>query len=230
MEVFKLSYLVQNMIVISAHVQSSLSQSESDFEHVSIIFIFDFMTNLTDEELENEYKELKPLMFPGILDKLSQIDEKCDQISREILISNRKSLYNLYALSICEHTKQAFKFDNLICSGSVPPNDALRIFEPLEVQSITMLLKVLLSDPPKFVNGILSCIKKSEFITIAYLTVPAVYSFFSSKETAGFAFSFYVELARKAPFDIFSLFVSQYFNSSTCNVFITLLFKKMFWT
>lgn len=181
------------------------------------------------KNLEKQFQDLRPLMFPGIFDKLNQADDKCDKLSKQILITMRSNHYNLFADVLYEHHKQGPKAEAILESGYQEPNDILRIYEPLEVQSITMLLKYTLSDPPRFVNALLQHSKRPEFYQLAILTVPAVFSFYSTKETMGFAFNFLMELSRTKNFDLFTIFISPILNSTACSVFINLLFKKIFW-
>lgn len=179
--------------------------------------------------LEEQFEQLKPLMFPGIFDKLSVVDEKCSKLAKQILLTNRSSHYNLFAEVLYEHHKQGPKTEEILTSGYLEPKDILRIYEPLEVQSVTMLLKYILSDIPRFVQILLQNSKRPDFYQLAILTVPAVFSFFSTKESMGFAFNMLMELMRTAPFDLFTIFISPILNSSACSTFTNLLFKKLFW-
>ena len=188
------------------------------------------MDEVNEKEMNEQYEKLKPFMFPHIFDKLSGIDEKCDNISKQILQTNRKVIYTLYAAAFSDNVKGSEKIEDILNSGNQIPKDPLSILEPLEVQSITVFLKDIISDPPKFVNALLSFSKSPDFLYCAIFTVPAIYSFFSTKESAGFAFNFYIELARKANFDTFSNCVSPFLNSTICSSFTNILFKKLFWS
>ena len=181
------------------------------------------------KKLQEQYNELKYLDFPSILDRIDKIDNNCTSIYKEILIHNRANIYFTYSQAIAERKKKEYNFEKLIESALTKPNEPLRIFEPLEVQGITILLKQILSNTPKFVEKILEKEKSPDFFISALFTIPAVFSFFSTKEANGFAFSFYVELSRRASFDTFLLLVSPFFNSSISHVYSNLLFNKIFW-
>jgi len=182
------------------------------------------------EELQTVNSSLDKFLFPGILPKLCQIDEKSGDISEKILIQNRQTCYLFYLTENPEHVCRVVNQDKLYHSASLLPIDALRVFEPLEVQSITLLLKVLLSDPPRFVDSVIKCSKCTGFRSLILLSIPSVFAFFSSKEAISFSYNFYADLYPKVSFEDYCKIVFPFFNSSCISRFSELVFNKLFWS
>lgn len=180
---------------------------------------------MDEGELFEIYSNLRPYVPCGIESKLIRVDIEGDEVSKQVVFINRQIIYlygfqNRYVVN-----KQLISDRELLTSATSFPYDALKFLEPLEVQSITVLIWQILAKPSDFAQRVYKSAGTPSFSFLIELTIPAVYGFFSTQETSACAYNFYSAISMIAPYDIFVWIVSPFFKSATVNHFSDAVFR-----
>ena len=185
---------------------------------------------MSDAELLRVWQSLSPIMPDHIDSRLNEIDEYGDIVSRNVLFLYRQctclmSIHN----KMVQNQKDSLR--ELMDSVSVEPQEALRIFAPLEVQSISALINYLLTKPSVLAEAIVKVNHQTlDFWHLINITIPTVFSFFSSREVSGLAYNFYLSLSTIVPFNVYIGYVYPFFNTSALAPFSEVVFREFFWS
>ena len=188
----------------------------------------------SSKELYEKFLQLKKCVPPDIQSQLAYTDHFGEKISFEIVNVNRSVAYFIasrekLAVKSRVISKQAL-YESLQWrnrKGYTPK--ILENYTPLYVQAVNSLLKWALSYPTELANRIVKLPYIPKFMI--YITIPAIFSYFSSKEAATFAFQFYKTLSLNVPPESFIYIVSPFFRS-TCAIhkFSRAVFDTLFWS
>lgn len=189
---------------------------------------------MTSDELYQKFIQLKKCVPPDIQSQLAYTDHYGEKISFEIVNVNRTLAYFVAAreklavknrIISKESLRESLQWRN---KKGYPPK-ILESYIPIHVQAVNSLLKWALSSPSDLANRI----TKLPYIPkyMIYITIPSIFSYFSSKEAATYAFYFYKSLSSLVPIESFIYIVSPFFRSCCAiHKFSRVVFDSLFWS
>ena len=182
------------------------------------------------QELQSIWDELYPIIPNGIDTRLNEVDEYGDKVSMDVLVLNRQITYLLSVRNKQIHISSKFSVSDLVVSAASDPQEALRTFAPLEVQSLSALINYLLTKPSVLAEAVAKANHQSVDVwSLINITIPTVFSFFSSRECSTFAYNFYLCLSTLMPFNVYIGYVYPFFNTSAVAPFSEAVFHDFFW-
>ena len=184
------------------------------------------------ENYLNIIDQLKDVVPSGLDNRLNYVDQTADKLSFQILSKSRSVFYLMNFNDLQPAKGQNDNRYEYLRSCSCSPHEAISYYPPLEIQSLASFSRMLISKPTnlahavsKFYNQNQNTSQLRDLITIS---LPALFSFFSTCETSGLAFNFYSALSSILSTETFSTFVYPFLNAPSIHHFSNHIFQELF--
>ncbi|OHS97780.1 hypothetical protein TRFO_35918 [Tritrichomonas foetus] len=179
--------------------------------------------------LYSEYTKLKNYIPPDLKSRLDVTDAKGEKISTDILKANRALAFFVAARENLVVNKMTITSDSLLHNLTEDVPEMLSEFSPLHVQATISLFNWVFANIANFAELFSKLSKIPNYFI--FITIPSIFSNFSTKEAANFAFKFYHSVSLITPHDQFIKIVSPFFRSSCgINHFSKTVFSELFWS
>jgi hypothetical protein len=173
-----------------------------------------------------DQSEIEAAIPDSIIEKIAKLaNYGYDELKKCVLLN--RTITTLFSVVSFPDLKQTID-PLIICHfSSITPLDALKYYSPMQVQGISYLIRSLYDDPTAFAIAISAYRNSPHFSYIASILVPAVFNYFSTRESLEQATIFYIACGSHMSFEQYRLFLRAYFGNSWTSVFTEIALSRV---